>query len=114
MMNKIDYLELVLSLKKTHMELLKNDNLVVIDIRNAPKEVKKTKIKGSLEIPAKEIASRLGEIDKSKVVVVYDWNGGTDLGKVSQLILLKNGFDAYELSGGIEAWVGMSLPLDAL
>ena len=113
-MNKIEYLELILSLKKTHNEVLGNKDYVVIDIRNAPKKIKKTKIEGSLEIPAKEIGSRLNEIDKSKVVVVYDWNGGTDLGKVSQLILLKNSCDIYELSGEIEAWVGMKLPLETL
>ncbi len=113
-MNKIDYLELILSLKKTHTDILENKDLVVLDIRNAPKELKKTKIKGSIEIPAKDLPARLSELDKTKTIVVFDWNGSTDLGKVALLILLKNGFDAYELSGGIEAWNGMNLPIDTL
>lgn len=113
-MNKIEYLELVLSLKKTHLDILNNDDYTVIDIRNAPAAVKKTKIKGSLEIAAKDMAAQLATLDASKPIVVYDWNGGSDLGKVAQLILLRNGFVAYELSGGIEAWNGMNLPIEVL
>ena len=49
---------------------------------------------------------------KDKVYVVYDWTGGTILGKQALLELYQNGFEAYELAGALEGWKGMSLPLE--
>ena len=44
--------------------------------------------------------------------IVYDWNGGTILGKQALFILLKAGFKAYELAGAFEGWKGMKLPTE--
>src|SRR5699024_12033251 len=89
-MNKVEFLETFLSLYISHHEVLRdmesNENkYVVIDVRNAPKEVKKDKIKSSIEIPAKDLKNQLSDLSKEKIYVVYDWTGGTTLGKEALL-----------------------------
>ena len=116
-MHKTEFLETFLSLYINHHVVLKDmetdtNKYTVIDVRNAPKKVKKDKIKGSIEIPAKDLHEHLDELSKDKVYVVYDWTGGTILGKQALLELYRNGFEAYELAGALEGWKGMSLPLE--
>ncbi|MHC5246856.1 rhodanese-like domain-containing protein [Enterococcus sp. LJL90] len=116
---KIDLLETYLSLYINHFEVLnnldkENSPYVVLDVRNAPKEVKQDQIKGALALPAKDLAAHLEELDKEKIYVVYDWTAGTILGKQALLILLKAGFKAYELAGALEGWKGMNLPIEPL
>ncbi|PNZ30852.1 putative dehydrogenases [Staphylococcus petrasii] len=116
-MNKIEFLETFLSLYINHHVVLEDmekgtNKYIVLDVRNAPKKVKKDKIKGSIEIPAKDLREHLSELSKNKVYVVYDWTGGTILGKQALLELYNNGFEAYELAGALEGWKGMSLPLE--
>ncbi|MGX7419100.1 rhodanese-like domain-containing protein [Carnobacterium gallinarum] len=118
-MNKIEFLELLLSLYIDHNQVIEaeengDSNYILVDIRNAPKHVKKDKIKGSIEIPVKDMANQLASLDKTKTYVVYDWTAGTTLGKQATLLLLKNGFEAYELSCAIEGWKGMNLPIETL
>lgn len=116
-MNKIEFLETFLSLYINHHVVLEDmekgtNKYTVLDVRNAPKEVKKDKIKGSLEIPAKDLNNRLNELSQDNIYVVCDWTGGTILGKQALLELYRNGFEAYELAGALEGWKGMSLPLE--
>lgn len=116
---KIELLETYLSLYINHFTVLENigkedSPYVVLDVRNAPAQVKKDQIKGAIAIPAKELANHLDGLDKNKIYVVYDWNGGTTLGKEALLILLSAGFEAYELAGAIEGWKGMNLPIEVL
>ncbi len=117
MKKKIELLETYLSLYINHHEVLEDmekdgNKYKVIDVRNAPKKVKKDKIKNSIEIPAKELKEQLDTLSKDYIYVVYDWTGGTILGKVALLELLKNDFEAYELAGALEGWKGMNLPLE--
>lgn len=118
-MNKVEFLETFLSFYINHHEVLKDmengtGKYVVVDVRNAPKKVKKDKIKNSVEIPAKDLKNHLSSLDKDKIYVVYDWTGGTILGKAALLDFYKNGFEAYELAGALEGWKGMSLPLEGI
>ncbi|MBV7392243.1 rhodanese-like domain-containing protein [Enterococcus alishanensis] len=116
---KIDLLETYLSLYINHFEVLnhmdtKDSPYVILDVRNAPSAVKKDQIKGALAIPAKDLPSKVNELNKEKTYVAYDWTSGTILGKQALLILLKAGFKAYELGGALEGWKGMKLPIETL
>lgn len=116
---KIELLENYLSLYINHFTVLENmekedSPYVLLDVRNAPKEAKKEQIKGATALPAKELENRLDELDKGKIYVVYDWNSGTILGKQALLLLLKSGFEAFELAGALEGWKGMDLPMEAI
>ncbi|GAF41898.1 hypothetical protein FC83_GL002758 [Agrilactobacillus composti DSM 18527 = JCM 14202] len=114
---KIDFLKLYLSLYIDHFTVLQglkqpNSPYVVLDVRNAPAQVKKVQIKGALPLAAKDLTAHLAELDKAKTYVVYDWTGGTILGKQALLTLLSNGFKAFELAGALEGWQGMKLPTE--
>ncbi|MBC2331038.1 rhodanese-like domain-containing protein [Listeria swaminathanii] len=116
---KIELLETYLSLYINHFTVLENmdkedSRYVVLDVRNAPAQIKKDQIKGATAIPAKDLANHLDELDKNKIYVVYDWTGGTTLGKEALLILLSADFEAYELAGALEGWKGMNLPIETL
>lgn len=114
---KISLLKTYLSLYIDHFTVLENlkkedSPYVILDVRNAPAQVKKDQIKGAIAMPAKDLANHLADLDKSKIYVVYDWNGGTILGKAALLTLLSAGFEGYELAGAIEGWKGMNLPVE--
>ncbi|GAB1230757.1 rhodanese-like domain-containing protein [Lactiplantibacillus plantarum] len=116
---KIELLTTYLSLYIDHHTVLADmqnatGKYVVLDVRNAPAQVKKDQIKGAITMPAKDLATRIGELDPAKTYVVYDWTGGTTLGKTALLVLLSAGFEAYELAGALEGWKGMQLPVETL
>ncbi|ERL65924.1 rhodanese-like domain-containing protein [Schleiferilactobacillus shenzhenensis] len=114
---KIELLKTYLSLYINPMTVLQSQKAgdspyVILDVRNAPAPVKKVQIKGAQALAAKDLADHLGELDKSKTYVVYDWNSGTILGQQALLILLQAGFKAFELAGALEGWQGMNLPVE--
>lgn len=115
--DKIALLKTYLSLYIEHFKVLADmqnggEKYVVLDVRNAPAAVKEVQIKGAKPLAAKDLADHLDELDQSKTYVVYDWTGGTTLGKVALLILLSHGFKAFELAGALEGWRGMNLPVE--
>jgi len=116
---KIDFLKTYLSLYIDHQTVVAdaqkdNPEYVILDVRNAPAQIKKDQIKGAIAMPAKDIANRLSELDPSKTYVVYDWTAGTTLGKVALLTLLSVDFKAFELSCALEGWKGMHLPIETI
>lgn len=116
---QIELLETYLSLYINHTVVVEHldkpgSPYVVLDVRNAPAVIKKDQIKGAVALPAKDLGDALDTLDKSKIYVVYDWTAGTILGKQALLLLLKNGFEAYELASALEGWKGMNLPIESL
>ena len=114
--NKIEFLEMYLSLYVSHTVILDDANssdpeYVVLDVRNAPANVKKDQIAGAIAAPAKDLSHMISKLDISKKYVVYDWTAGTILGKQALYILLSAGFEAYELAPALEGWKGMNLPI---
>ncbi|AIS04529.1 rhodanese-like domain-containing protein [Lactococcus lactis] len=114
---KIEFLKNYLSLYINHDVIMDSMNdsdskYVILDVRNAPNQIKKDQIKGALAIPAKDLKARINELDQNKVYVVYDWTAGTTLGKVALFALLSAGFEAFELSCALEGWKGMNLPVE--
>ena len=114
---KIEFLQTYLSLYINHDVIMSSINdldskYVILDVRNAPNQIKKDQIKGALAIPAKDLKARINELDQNKVYVVYDWTAGTTLGKVALFALLSAGFEAFELSCALEGWKGMNLPVE--
>jgi rhodanese-related sulfurtransferase len=59
-----------------------------------------------------EFAERVAALDKSKPVYVYCLSGGRSNAAVNWLN--KNGYTAYSLSGGINAWNKENKPLEAV
>jgi rhodanese-related sulfurtransferase len=72
---------------------------ILIDVRE-PSEVKQGKVKGSVNIPLGQLASRISEIPKEKSVYLYCRSGMRS--KQAAKILLRSGYNSVQhLRGGI-------------
>lgn len=90
--------------------LVNADKGLVIDIRPA-KEYAAGHIVGALSIPQDKLATRMTELEKhkDKTLIVVDAMG-QHAGTVCR-DLLKAGYNAAKLSGGVSSWKGDNLPL---
>ncbi|PIO91915.1 sulfurtransferase [Pseudomonas syringae] len=90
--------------------LVNSDQGVVIDVRSK-KDYTAGHIVGSLNFPQDKVLTRAAELEKykDKTLIIVDAMGqhaGTTARE-----LLKSGFKAAKLSGGISSWRGDNLPL---
>lgn len=90
--------------------LVNSEQGVVIDIRPS-KEYAAGHIVGALNIPQDKLAARIGELEKhkAKTIILVDAQGqhaGTQARE-----LMKSGFTAAKLSGGVSSWKADNLPL---
>lgn len=91
-------------------ELVNKENGVVIDVRKAD-DYRRTRIAASRNIPADQIQNRLGELDKTRPIVLVDRTGG--LSKTVAQLLRGMGFDkVYILENGLFAWQKEGMPLE--
>lgn len=91
------------------------DEILIIDVRNAPDNIKKEKIRGAVSIPQNRIQQSLNQIDRNRMIVLYCWETWCNLAAKAQLTLLEAGYNnVRELSGGIAAWKTLSLDTEAL
>ncbi|PWB32079.1 rhodanese-like domain-containing protein [Pseudomonas sp. SDI] len=91
--------------------LVNSDKGLVIDIRST-KDFSAGHIVGALNIPQDKFAARTGELAKhkaSKTLIIVDANG-QHAGTIARE-LLKDGYNAAKLSGGVSSWKADNLPL---
>ncbi len=90
--------------------LVNADKALVIDIRPA-KEYSAGHIVGAVNIPQDKLANRMAELDKhkEKTLIVVDAMGQQS-GSICR-DLLKAGYNAAKLSGGVSSWKADNLPL---
>ena len=80
------------------------DEVQLVDVRQ-PIEYAKGHLAQSRLIPLKELVGRVGELDKSKVTIVYCAVGVR--GRVGTAALRRAGFrKAFNMKGGVRAWRG--------
>jgi len=77
--------------------LPRNGSVTLLDVRN-PQEFTRGCIDGFINIPLDNLRERIGELDSSRPVYVNCHSGMRSY--VAARILMQNGFDAYNLSGG--------------
>jgi rhodanese-related sulfurtransferase len=90
-------------------ELIENGETQLVDVRE-PYEYEAGHIAGVKHIELEHLAARAGEIDKERAVVFH-----CRIGRRSALAteaFRASGYDAYNMAGGIEAWVKEGLPLE--
>lgn len=93
------------------VRLLNDDNTIVIDVREG-NEISAGKIKGARHIPLGQLATRLGELEKSKdqPILIYCRSGNRSA--LAANTLTKNGFtNVNNLAGGMTAWESANLPV---
>ncbi len=104
--------ERIPSISPQQLSLLVNrQNALVVDIR-ALAEYEKGHIAGAVHAPMSKLLETLDKegVDKSRPIVVV-CNAGIQAGAAAQL-LKKSGYEnVSKLAGGIQGWLGESLPL---
>jgi rhodanese-related sulfurtransferase len=85
----------------------RGESLTLLDVREEW-ELGVARVPDVVHIPMGEVADRLGELDRSREVVVLCRSGRRSLQVAN--FLQQNGFQAVNLAGGILAW---SRELDA-
>lgn len=87
------------------------EDILLLDVRE-PDEHTLARIEGATLIPLSELPGRCAELDKSRKLVVHCKMGGRSARAVE--FLLKAGYDAVNVAGGIHAWserIDPSVPL---
>ena len=84
------------------------DGAIILDVRE-PAEAATAKIPNSINIPLGQLRARLGEIDKTRLIVASCQVGLR--GYLAERILKQNGFNAANLSGGYLTWKALNAKL---
>ncbi|MBM3367962.1 MAG: rhodanese-like domain-containing protein [Betaproteobacteria bacterium] len=98
------------TLQATH--LINREDAVVLDVRDAA-EFAKGRVLGARNLPLAELATRSGELQKSKAkpLIVVCQSGNRSLGAMAEL--RKLGFErVFNLSGGFNAWQQAGMPVE--
>ena len=87
------------------INLLDNNDYYFLDVRTESEHNDKS-IPKTVCIPVQEIEKRIGELRKyqDKKIIVYCRSGNRS--GIATKILNKNGFNAYNLIGGMNEWKG--------
>lgn len=84
-------------------ELSEKENIKIIDVRHrADYEI--AHIPMAISIPYEEMESRLNELNKDELHVVYCYNPYCHLGARAAHLLAKNQIPVMELCGGFKVW----------
>jgi rhodanese-related sulfurtransferase len=81
----------------------------VVDVRE-PAEWSAGRVPGSLHVPLGELPARLDDLPAGELLIVCRSGNRSDR---AARWLLRNGYDATNLGGGLIAWVAAGLPLTA-
>jgi rhodanese-related sulfurtransferase len=91
------------------VEELARENAELIDVRR-DYEWDGGRIPGARHVEVNELTSQAGSIPKDQPVVFYCRTGNRS-GMAAQAFR-EAGYDAYNMAGGIQAWVDAGLPLE--
>ena len=89
-----------ISVNKLKSKLLKK-TVILIDVRE-DFELRIAKIKGSVFIPLNQIPKRICELNKNEKYAII-CHTGVRSGYAAQY-LINNGYNAYNVKGGIDRW----------
>ena len=90
-------------------QLLNKGKAVILDVRSA-EEFAAGHLRSAKNIPLKELAAKMGQLDKSQPVLVVCAAGVQSVKGAVQLT--QAGFaEVYSLEGGFEAWHSQGLPV---
>lgn len=87
----------------------KKHNVYLLDVRT-PEEYRQVRLQGSILIPVNEVERRIGEIPKSRPVVVYCAVGSRS-SLVAALLAQRGYREVYNITDGIVGWYRNGFPI---
>jgi rhodanese-related sulfurtransferase len=90
-------------------EMIARDDAQLVDVRE-PYEWEAGRIAGATHIELEHLAGRSGELDKDRKVI-FQCRVGRRSAMATEAFAA-SGYDAYNLAGGITAWVEAGLPIE--
>jgi rhodanese-related sulfurtransferase len=90
-------------------ELIRSGEARLIDVRQ-PDDWERARVPGAVHIVLEEITARAGEVPREGVVV-FACRGGNRSAMVADAFRT-DGYDAYNMAGGVRAWEQAGLPLE--
>lgn len=87
---------------------LVDDGALLLDVRE-PDEWEAGHAPAAVHVPMKEVQARQGELPKDRRIVAVCRSGGRSAAVAGALNAW--GFDAVNLTGGMQAWSGSGLPV---
>ncbi len=90
-------------------ELVRDGGAQLVDVRT-PAEVEAGRIEGALHIELEQLPAQAGELDQARPVVFYCRSGQRSA--MASGAFRAAGFEAYNLDGGLLAWVDGGLPIE--
>jgi rhodanese-related sulfurtransferase len=90
-------------------ELVRDGGAQLVDVRE-PYEHEAGRIAGSLHIELQELPGRAESLGRERPIVFYCRSGSRSA--LAADAFAASGFDARNLDGGLEAWVGAGLPIE--
>lgn len=90
-------------------ELLRDGGAVLVDVRE-PYEHEAGRISGSRHIELDRLAAEAGSLDRGRPLLLYCRTGGRSA--VACQAFRASGYEAYNLAGGLAAWVESGLPIE--
>jgi rhodanese-related sulfurtransferase len=92
------------------IQLINHKNAVVIDVRS-PEAFKQSHIIDAVSIPVSELNTNAKKLEKYKnKPIILVCNAGVESQKTAAF-LLKQGYNAHSLAGGLRAWTEADMPL---
>lgn len=91
------------------VRLINDRDPVILDVRPAA-DFKRGHLLNALNVPLTKLDENVGQFGREKPILVYCALGGSSVTAAEKL--KKSGFaEVYPLRGGINAWLGASLPI---
>lgn len=90
-------------------ELVRDGDAQLVDVRT-PEEVEAGRIEGSKHIELEQLPAQAGEIERERPVVFYCRSGARSA--LATGAFRASGYEAYNLDGGLLAWVEGGLPIE--
>jgi len=103
-----------LSVSQAH-QMIQENEVLLIDVRE-DEEFEAAHIAGTAHVPLSQLPFRISEIDfdnyKEKPIIFYCLKGGRSAQAIQFLSSnLLQGYDLYNMTGGIKEWAEQDLPI---
>jgi rhodanese-related sulfurtransferase len=90
-------------------ELLGDADTQLVDVRR-PDEHEAGRIAGAVHIELDRLPAEAGSLDRERRIVFYCRSGSRSA--MATDAFRASGYDAYNMAGGLEAWVESGLPME--